>query len=519
MYRSAYLLLFVGSMATALVPCAPAPAQDEKKEDKKGKQGEIPYTEIRLPPGRPYEVVFSPDGTKMAVGLAAKVVVYNIADGKEVVRMQLPEAQDWHRLVFAADGKTLVWLGYVDKTVRIFDVKTGRQIREFAYPEGASVQCLSPDATRIAYAAKAKGIDVYDIASNKRIVHIDDPDSYYALFTPDGKQVTLRHAEKGVRFYDAETGKLVRTIQAADPRNKASGFEFLAFSPDGAFMAAWGRENFFDIWDLKTGKRVCSVRSRLWYHTGQFSRDGKSILCTNSSNEAVLHNILLEKVIHRFDAPVPNAAALTPDEKRIVILGSSRVPVEGAYQYSLYVYKLPAHFLDPPAARAIDDVELSKLWVDLQSENDLRFQLAFKAFRAAPKPAFAVFRKAMPPVAKERQQVVEGWIAALDDEDPRRRDAVMENLQGVAHAFAPLLKSRQKAARPGEIHNRLTFVLKQMDTEKTPLPLVRESRVLSLLEQLATPEARQVLTELAGGAADARLTVEARAALQRLKKQ
>jgi hypothetical protein len=518
MYRSAYLLLFLGSMATGFVHCDPASAQDEKREAKKDKQSEIPYQEIRLPLGRPSAVVFSPDGAKMAVGLAAKVVVYNIADGKEVVRMQLPEAQDWHRLGFASDGKTLVWLGYEDKTVRIFDVKTGRQIREFAYPEGAAVQCLSPDATRIVYSGRDKGIDVYDVASNKRIVHVDDADSYYALFTPDGKHVALRHAEKGVRFYDAETGKLMRTIVATDPLNKASGFEFLVFSADGAFMAAWGRENFFDVWDLKTGKRVCSVRSRLWYHTGQFSRDNKSILCTNSANEAVLHHLLLEKVIHRFDAPVtPYDAALTPDEKRIVILGSSTERAD--FQYSLYLYELPAQFLDPPAARAIDDVELSKLWPDLQSDNDLRFQLAFKAYRAAPRPAFAVFRKEMPPVAKERQKEVEGWIAALDDEDVKRREDATENLQGVAHAFAPLLQSRQKASGPGEIHNRLTFVLKKMEKEKTPLSLVRESRVLSLLEQLATPEARQVLIELADGATEARLTVEARAALQRIKKQ
>lgn len=517
MYRSAYLLLFVGSMATGLVHCDPASAQDEKKDARKDKQSEIPYKEIRLPLGRPYEVVFSPDGTKMAVGLAAKVVVYHIADGKEVVRMQLPQAQDWHRLRFASDGKTLVWLGNEDQTLRIFDVKTGKQIRELASSEGGAVQCLSPDATRIVCAGKGKGIDVYDIASNKRIVHIDDPDSYYALFTPDGKHVTLRHGENGVRFYDAQTGKLMRTIGATDPLNKASGFEFLVFSPDGAFMAAWGRHNFFDVWDLKTGKRVCSVRSRYFYHAGQFSRDNKSILCTNSANEAVLHHLLLEKVIHRFEVPVPNFAALTPDEKRIVILSNSTEHAD--FQYSLYLYKLPAQFLDPPAARAIDDVELSKLWPDLQSDNNLRFQLAFKAYRAAPQPAFAVFRKEMPPVARERQKEVEGWIAALDDEDFKRREAATENLQGVAHAFAPLLQSRQKAAGPGEIHNRLTFVLKKMEKEKTPLPLVRESRVLSLLEQLATPEARQLLIELADGAAEARLTVEARAALQRIKKQ
>jgi hypothetical protein len=39
------------------------------------------------------------------------------------------------------------------------------------------------------------------------------------------------------------------------------------------------------------------------------------------------------------------------------------------------------------------------------------------------------------------------------------------------------------------------------------------------LEQLATPEARRLLTELAEGAGGARLTLEARAALERLVKK
>jgi hypothetical protein len=236
----------------------------------------------------------------------------------------------------------------------------------------------------------------------------------------------------------------------------------------------------------------------------------------SSSNSAVLYNLLLEKEVQRFETVRPYSAALTPDEKKLVIIGASSVHAD--YQYSVYLYDLPPQLLDPPSARAIDDVDLGKLWIDMQSDNQLRFQLAFKAYRSAAKPALAIIRKEMPPVAKERQKQVEAWIAELDDEDFKRRDAAMEKLQGAAHAFAPLLTARHKAAGPGEIRNRLTFVLNLMDKEKTPMPLVRETRVVELLELLASADARQVLKELAAGAPDARLTCEARAALERLDK-
>src|SRR5947208_3270072 len=122
MWRNAWVLRLT-CMAALMVVCTRSAGQDFKEEKKASPQSDLPYTEIRLPLGRVHEVFFSSDGTPMAVGVAARVVVYTVADGKEVVRMQLPEAQTWHRLAFAGDGKTLIWLGHEDRTGRIFDLK------------------------------------------------------------------------------------------------------------------------------------------------------------------------------------------------------------------------------------------------------------------------------------------------------------------------------------------------------------------------------------------------------------
>jgi hypothetical protein len=47
---------------------------------------------------------------------------------------------------------------------------------------------------------------------------------------------------------------------------------------------------------------------------------------------------------------------------------------------------------------------------------------------------------------------------------------------------------------------------------------LRQVRSVEALEQMVTPKARQLLTELAKGAPDARLTRDAKAALQRLQR-
>jgi hypothetical protein len=84
------------------------------------------------------------------------------------------------------------------------------------------------------------------------------------------------------------------------------------------------------------------------------------------------------------------------------------------------------------------------------------------------------------------------------------------------HTFGPLIKTRQEKEPAGEIRNRLTFLLKQTAGEPLPASLVRELRALAILEQIATAEAVQLLTDLANGAPQARLTNEARDANERV---
>jgi hypothetical protein len=205
----------------------------------------------------------------------------------------------------------------------------------------------------------------------------------------------------------------------------------------------------------------------------------------------------------------------SPDFKRAALIGDATERNRDARRRAIFLYDLPPRLLNPPAAQ-VDDVPLEQLWTDLNTDNDLRLQRVQQAFRTAPKAAVELFRKKMFPVSKEQSAKVEQWIARLDDPAFTVRDQTMKDLKAAAHEFAPLLQARHQQASAGETRNRLTFILKQMADEPRPAALVRALRAVSVLEQMATPEARQLLTALADGAPLARLTVEAREALRRL---
>jgi hypothetical protein len=74
-------------------------------------------------------------------------------------------------------------------------------------------------------------------------------------------------------------------------------------------------------------------------------------------------------------------------------------------------------------------------------------------------------------------------------------------------ACKPSLELRRRAE---ELLGQLRTFPLRLDADK-----LRDSRAVAVLEQVATPKARRLLRELAGGARGAWLTEEARGALRR----
>jgi WD40 repeat protein len=278
-------------------------------------QENIPHREIPGPRPRPGEranfshldqVVFTSDGTKMAAGAGANVIIWNVADGKKIVRLQLPEPQIYHRLCFMDGGKSLVWCGREDPMIRIFDVVTGRQLREFRQPNGGGrgkhfssrFRTFSPEGKRVAFNGPSffEGLDVLDVTTGKIIVRIkEQKDCRGCAFSPNGKQIAAHSASGGVHIWDTETGKLVRELRA-DDRFAGGAFKFATYSPDSKFLATGGHTRAaLDVWNTDTGKLLCSLPTKGFFYSVAFAQDSQSVLCAEAGGQAYLYHLVAEK--------------------------------------------------------------------------------------------------------------------------------------------------------------------------------------------------------------------------------
>src|SRR5262249_20094381 len=135
-----------------------------------------------------------------------------------------------------------------------------------------------------------------------------------------------------------------------------------------------------------------------------------------------------------------------------------------------------------------------------------------------PKQATELLRERIQPVARLDTKHTAKLITDLDSEQFAVRDAATKELARLGEQVHPSLRRALEGQPSQELRKRLEALLAAPGAVPRGDQL-RTLRAIQVLESLATPEARQLLQKLAGGAPKARLTREAKAALERLKRR
>jgi WD40 repeat protein/mono/diheme cytochrome c family protein len=205
----------------------------------------------------------SPDGKLLACGAADKVIrLYDVATGAEVRKMEHHE--DWvFQTVFGVDGKRLVTVGR-DRAAKLIDVASGRFIENvnlLREPLTAVVRHPKRDwvavggAERVPYLYRMDRPRAMRIADDSTLIRKfekqDGPILALAL-SPDGSRLAVAAEAGDVRVYDTETGEL-----AARCSGHQGGTYALQFSPDGAQLVTGGFDGLLRFYD-QGGKLVRS---------------------------------------------------------------------------------------------------------------------------------------------------------------------------------------------------------------------------------------------------------------------
>lgn len=247
-------------------------------------------------------VAFSPDGQKIALCTGDNVsCLFDITTGAELQRFPAPassttgsksfppipprikDSNIWSTsIAFSPDGRFIL-TGSHNRTAQLWDVKTGKPLRQFAGHRGAVVSvAFSPDGNLALTASDDGTALLWDVASGTAVRRFAGHTSNVsgAVFTNEGQSVVTASYDKTARLWNVSSGEEQQIFSGLSAEINAA-----VFSPNGQYiLTGSGSFDFADanvghLWDLQTGaeaRRLLGHQEKV--NTVAFTPDGQFAL-------------------------------------------------------------------------------------------------------------------------------------------------------------------------------------------------------------------------------------------------
>lgn len=461
-------------------------------------------------------VHFSPDGKLLATGGGDKTIrVWDVASARQLHEWKGPTSFTC-AVRFSPDGTTVAAAGYerdAGNAIYLYDLARGEEVGRLpGHPTGGIRRlAFTPDGKRIVSGGFDGYLRVWDIASSKevRAIKVEGGTVYSLALSPDGR-LAATAGRDGLKLWDLATGAEV-------PREAMSKHDCVAvaFAPDGKMVAS-GDGECVKLWEVLTGKEVQTLKG----FKGElsqlvFTRDGRTLLTASYDRSVRLWEVRTGRLIHEVEAHAGWVwgIALSPDEKT---LASCSVDTK------LLCWDL-GEFLRPgkPSAGRLSSRQLEQRVEELSSGDAGAAYRAICALAADPESSLPALKRrltearaggAAAPTAEEIDRLVRGLDA---DDYHAREQATAELARAGVRALAAL---RKAAANPTslEVKKRALRLLAGLDPDELPAEDLVALRGVQALEYIGTPEARRLLAQLAKRGVE-RLSDEAGRALARLE--
>ena len=525
-----------------------------------------------LVPGMVEAGSVSPDGNRLVIASKTRLHVLNLTDGKE-----LTSAPGHSGVIYAArvthDGRYVASADALDKDVILWDISTSRPIRRFqGHTEGALSIDLSPDGKLIAASSLDGSVLIWDIstgrlrfeaarfdrpvwrlgflADNHGLAAAKEEELRYQVIDyargqvvrempigmfqkpcamwslPNGRFLTvfataigfpegsIHRNPKGIDIWDVNGGRLFRHLDDFSWQSL-----HCALSPDLRTLCATGKDGRICLWEVATGQQRLVLKATEsmidnlgWSQVLGCSPDGLTIACVHQSATRIdFWDIPSGKRFGGVNAPghAINSFDFTPDGRRLLT---------GGRDSTILCWDMTRpEWRSRQLVSRLSDADLAQHWARLRNGKADEAYRSKWALAGDAKKTVEFFRTRLPstpPISAER---IKSWIADLDSQQYTVRERAQSDLQDHFGECEESLRNALVGSITAEAKNRVNRII-EANFAAIPKPdQLRDLRAIEILEQIGTPEARDLLRHLAAVESPTRFSRDAAESLKRLE--
>jgi len=178
---------------------------------------------------------------------------------------------------FSPDGTRIVSASRGDRTVRVFDVVSGRDLFVLqGHESGVTSATFNADGTRLLTTSGDNTARVWDAASRREIAvlrgHKDAVKG--ASFSPNGACIVTASQDGTARVWDTESGGEIGVLRGHDGAISKASFSF-----DATRVLTASSDTTARVWDVTSGREVAVLRGRgREVQRASFSQDATRIV-------------------------------------------------------------------------------------------------------------------------------------------------------------------------------------------------------------------------------------------------
>jgi RNA polymerase sigma factor (sigma-70 family) len=522
-------------------------------------------------------LAFSPDSAVLASAGSSfsGAQIWDAATGKELVPPQGGHLSSVTHLQFARDGKSLLSMAGEAEVFR-WDLATAGPPgapkiapgRAAAFsPDGKMTVQIEMDENPKSEAHGRTEVKLMSMETGKVIRNLARDVPYYVVFSPDSKLLALASFEwngqraNGIAVIEIQSGKVSYRFTGSERRS----YFGLAFSPDGRKLAAgtWEEKPHFHLWDLETGKKVPSCNPDHWVNSIVFSRDSTLVALSSGGdhhNCVSIWDLATATRIQQIDnQQFSMVAAFSPTGRFLATAGHAhgmihlqkseenmvriwevstgkqvaefgghhsgvsslafapdgKALASGGGDSQIFLWDVLGRRSRNQSPALLTSAELEARWNVLAGTDTAGAFATIAELVAAGDVAVAFLKSrlaAVPhPDAAQVRRAAE-LVADLNSDNFAVRQKATTALEKLGSIATPILRKTLADSPTLEVRRRAEKLLTGLEQAETSTWLP-QSRALEVVELVGSPQARELLRALAQGNPGARLTREAKAAV------